>query len=206
MPAATAYVLHVPEGRRDIILSYAEENRHDATRYVAEPCRAFPTVATRWSCWRAFATGAITHIADGRKGMSAGTGLARLNMTELQRLERPLPFEELVGLVPARFRAPLRRHRRIAAAKDIRGRGGRVDGARSQPGRKAGAVFGEPRPGHPGSEMERKRRILPCKRNPWDLHLRSQGCRGLKCSLGRRRLEDRLRSSKACRAHASAKT
>lgn len=166
MPAATAYVLHVPEGRRDIILSYAEENRHDATRYVAEPCRAFPTVATRWSCWRAFATGAITHIADGRKGMSAGTGLARLNMTELQRLERPLPFEELVGLVPGRFRAPLRRHRRIAAAKDIRGRGGRVDGARSQPGRKAGAVFGEPRPGHPGSEMERKRKSCRAKGIP----------------------------------------
>jgi anti-sigma factor RsiW len=41
--------------------------------------------------------------------MSAGTGLARLNMTELQRLERPLPFEELVGLLPAKFRASLRR-------------------------------------------------------------------------------------------------
>ncbi|MGY4501147.1 hypothetical protein ACVWYH_005078 [Bradyrhizobium sp. GM24.11] len=41
MPAATAYVLHVPEGRRDIILSYAEEDRHDATRYVAEPVPSF---------------------------------------------------------------------------------------------------------------------------------------------------------------------
>lgn len=41
MPAATAYVLHVPEGRRDIILSYAEENRHEATRYVAEPVPCF---------------------------------------------------------------------------------------------------------------------------------------------------------------------
>ena len=109
MSAATAYVLNVPEGRRDIILNYAEENRHDATRYVAEPVPSFSYGSNALVVLACFRDGAITHIADGRKGMSAGTGLARLNMTELQRLERPLPFEELVGLVPAKFRAPLRR-------------------------------------------------------------------------------------------------
>jgi hypothetical protein len=106
MPAATAYVLHVPEGRRDIILNYAEENRHDATRYVAEPVPSFSYGSNALVVLACFRDGAITHIANGRKGMSAGTGLARLNITELQRLERPLPFEEFVGLVPAKFRAP----------------------------------------------------------------------------------------------------
>ncbi|WP_342724190.1 hypothetical protein AAFG07_34710 [Bradyrhizobium sp. B097] len=80
MPAATAYVLHVPEGRRDIILNYAEENRYDATRYVAEPVPSFSYGRNALVVLACFRDGAITHIADGRKGMSAGTGLARLNM------------------------------------------------------------------------------------------------------------------------------
>ncbi len=109
MSTATAYLLHVPEGRREIILNYAEEYQHDAARYVAEPVPSFSYGTNALVVLACFRGGAITHVANGRKGMSAGTGLARLNMTELQRLERPLPFDELVGLVPARFRAPLRR-------------------------------------------------------------------------------------------------
>lgn len=108
MPCRNRLRPPVPEGRRDITLSYAEENRHDATRYVAEPVPSFSYISSALVVLACFRDGAITHIADGRKGMSAGTGLARLNMTELQRLERSLPFEELVGLVPAKFRAPLR--------------------------------------------------------------------------------------------------
>jgi hypothetical protein len=72
MSAATAYVLHVPEGRRDIILNYAEENRHDATRYVAEPVPSFSYGSNALAVLACFRDGAITHIADGRKGMSAG--------------------------------------------------------------------------------------------------------------------------------------
>jgi hypothetical protein len=108
--AASAYVLPVPEDRREIILNRAEEYQGDPTRWVAEPVGSFAhgrnAALIVLVCFR---DGKITHIAKGRKGMSAGTGLVRLNMTELQRLDRPLPFEELVGLVPARFRAPLRR-------------------------------------------------------------------------------------------------
>lgn len=90
-------------------LHYSELRRRKSARRHAVRRRTLPSFSygsntlVVLACFR---DGAITHIADGRKGMSAGTGLARLNMTELQRLERPLPFEELVGLVPARFRAP----------------------------------------------------------------------------------------------------
>jgi hypothetical protein len=110
MAAASAYILHVPKDRRAIILNRAEEYQHDPTSWVAEPVGSFAhgrnAALIVLACFR---DGQITHVANGRKGMSAGTGLVRLNMTELQRLDRPLPFEELVGLVPAKFRAPLRR-------------------------------------------------------------------------------------------------
>jgi hypothetical protein len=46
----------------------------------------------------------ITHIADGKKGLSAGTGLSRLNT-----LARPIGFDELQAGVTARVRSHLKR-------------------------------------------------------------------------------------------------
>jgi hypothetical protein len=110
MAVASAYVLHVPEGRREIILDRAEENQYFPGATAAEPVDRFAHGRNAALIVLAsFRGGAITHIANGRKGASAGTGLVRLNMTDFQRLDRPLPFEELVGLVPPKFRAPLRR-------------------------------------------------------------------------------------------------
>ena len=51
----------------------------------------------------------ITHIADGKKGVSAGTGLARLNLHDLKALARPITFDELQNGVAARVRAHLKR-------------------------------------------------------------------------------------------------
>jgi hypothetical protein len=56
-----------------------------------------------------FEEGFLTHVGDARKGGSAGTKLVRLNMTSLEELARPIPFEKVVNRVPARFRTPLRR-------------------------------------------------------------------------------------------------
>lgn len=110
MAAASAYVLHVPEGRREIILDHAEENQHFPGATAAEPVERFSHGRnTALIVLASFRDGAVTHIANGRKGASAGTGLVRLNMTDFQRLDRPLPFEDLVGLVSPRFRSPLRR-------------------------------------------------------------------------------------------------
>jgi hypothetical protein len=52
--------------------------------------------------------GSITHIADGRKGSSAGTGLVRLNMEGLQALTLPVSFADLRN-TPAKLRAHLQR-------------------------------------------------------------------------------------------------
>ena len=66
-----------------------------------------------------FQDDAIGHIANGRKGLSAGTGLVRLNMEGLQSLTRPIPFAELKNTLPAKFRGHLEA-RSITAAFCLR--------------------------------------------------------------------------------------
>lgn len=121
MISAAAYVLKVPLGRREILLPGSEF--HSPEEYaaiwrefwatgesVAEPVPVFdhsrraPLIV--FGC---FDEGMVTHVGDGRKGASAGTGLVRLNMTELQPLARPIPFDELVSRAPARVQKYLRR-------------------------------------------------------------------------------------------------
>jgi hypothetical protein len=121
MISAAAYVLKVPEGRREILLPGSAF--HSAEEYaaiwhefwtagesVAEPVPVFdhsrraPLIVLG-----SFDEGMLTHVGDGRKGASAGTGLIRLNMTELQPLARPIPFDDLVSLAPARLQKHLRR-------------------------------------------------------------------------------------------------
>jgi hypothetical protein len=57
----------------------------------------------------AFEDNVITHVADGRKGASGGTGLVRLNLENLQPLTHPVSFETLVASIPTKFVGPLRR-------------------------------------------------------------------------------------------------
>ena len=56
-----------------------------------------------------FQEGAITHIAEGRRGTDAATDAVRLYLRHLEKLTRPFSFGEVVSAVPARFRAPLQR-------------------------------------------------------------------------------------------------
>ena len=51
----------------------------------------------------------ITHIADGKRGVTAGTGLVRLNLHDLTPLSRPIGFDELSTGVGARVRPHLQR-------------------------------------------------------------------------------------------------
>jgi hypothetical protein len=102
---AAAYVLNIPKERREVLL--LETCR---TSNISEPVPRFdhsrraPLIV--FAC---FNDKAITHIADGRKGASAGTGLVRLNMSSLQDLRRPIRFKELVDRAPPRVRSPLTR-------------------------------------------------------------------------------------------------
>ncbi len=107
MVSAAAYVLKVRLDRREIILSSARDRRFSKPR-VAEPVPIFdhsrraPLVV--FCC---FEDNAITHVAKGNIGASAGTGLVRLNMEDMQKLSRPILFDEISDRFPIRLRAHL---------------------------------------------------------------------------------------------------
>ena len=109
---AAGYVLKVPPDRRGLLLDEAEHggSSYRSAPFIAEPVSNFehsrraPLVV-----FASFEDGKITHIADGKRGTSAGTGLARLNMHELKALETPIAFDDLKSGVPKRFRVHLER-------------------------------------------------------------------------------------------------
>jgi hypothetical protein len=110
MIAAAGYVLKVPKDRRAILLEpeYSRYSNDEST--VAQPVPQFDhSRRAPLIVFASFAEGAITHIADGRKGASAGTGLVRLNMSDLEPLARPVRFRTLINKAPGRLRAHLRK-------------------------------------------------------------------------------------------------
>lgn len=52
---------------------------------------------------------AVTHVATGRKGYSAGSGLSRLNLEELETLREPVPIESLIVAAPSSVRHHVKR-------------------------------------------------------------------------------------------------
>ena len=109
---AAGYVLKVPTNRREVLLHEAENGGsfYRSAPFVAEPVPNFehshraPLVV-----FASFEDRKITHIADGKRGASAGTGLARLNMQDLKPLARPIAFDELKSGVTKRVQAHLER-------------------------------------------------------------------------------------------------
>ena len=109
---AAGYVLNVPPDRRAVLL---EEAEHGGSYYSSDPFVAEPVPAFHHSrrapliVFASFEDGAVTHIADGKRGTSAGTRLARLNMQDLKPLARPIGFDELQSDVPKRLQRHLER-------------------------------------------------------------------------------------------------
>lgn len=109
---AAGYILIVSSDRRSILLDELENGGsfYRANPFIAEPVANFqhsrraPLVV-----FASFDDQKITHIANGKRGGSAGTGLARLNMEDLQPLTRPLNFDELEKGVPGSVRRHLKR-------------------------------------------------------------------------------------------------
>ena len=101
MTTANAYILNVPNRRREILLQGEK---------AAEPVPVFshnrqaPLVV-----FASFEDKQITHIADGRKGLYAGTGLVRLNMNNLQILNRSISFDEIEAGIEGKIRSHLHR-------------------------------------------------------------------------------------------------
>ena len=109
---AAGYVLNVPPDRRELLL---EEAEHGGSYYRFAPSVAEPVPTFQHSrraplvVFASFEDEKVTHIADGKRGTSAGTGLARLNMLDLKPLARPIEFEELRSDVPRRLQRHLKR-------------------------------------------------------------------------------------------------
>ncbi len=105
MVAAGGYILPVPADRRDLLLYEAE---HGGTFYRSKPFVSEPVPRFDHSrraplaVFASFEDGYITHIAEGRKGQSAGTGLVRLNLEDLEPLKRPVSFDEILAGIDIR--------------------------------------------------------------------------------------------------------
>jgi hypothetical protein len=118
MIGAAIYIFKPPKARRETLLyRYQRDlNWRDLGLLqrrepgVAEPAPLFdhsrraPLIVLA-----AFRNGAITHVADGRKGASAGTGLVRLNLSSIQELKKPIRFAAISRRAPARIRQHVRR-------------------------------------------------------------------------------------------------
>src|ERR1039458_4618474 len=109
MIAPAGYVLRVPQHRREILLDEERGYYSSGVFSVAEPVPRFDhSRRAPLLVFCCFVKGAITHIADGRKGASAGTGLVRLNLTSLEPLPKPVTFQTLLSRAPARVRVHLK--------------------------------------------------------------------------------------------------
>ena len=112
MVGAGGYILNVPEQRRELLLDEAEhgESFYRSKPFVSEPVPSFDhSRRAPLAVFASFQDGFITHIADGRKGQSAGTDLVRLNLEDLQALERPIAFDEILSATDTRVRHHLRK-------------------------------------------------------------------------------------------------
>jgi len=112
MVAAGGYILQVPEHRRELLLDEAEHGGsfYRSKPYVSEPVPAFDhSRRAPLAVFASFEDEFITHVADGRKGQSAGTGLVRLNLEDLQPLKRPVRFDDIVSGIDKRVRHHLKR-------------------------------------------------------------------------------------------------
>jgi hypothetical protein len=101
MARAGGYVLHLDTDRRSVFKSTVEE--HET---FSEPVRDFDHARSApLICFVVLDGRRITHIAGGRRGIVAGTGLRRLNLQAPHQLKTPIPLDDVVAALPSRTRA-----------------------------------------------------------------------------------------------------
>lgn len=110
------YVLNVPPNRRDLLLSaaglvdsYLFSRQYYPSTHIAEPVPTFPHgQGVPLVVFASFEDRKLTHVAGGKKGLSAGTGLSRLNVQDLTPLTSPIDYEKLENGVPKRVQLYLK--------------------------------------------------------------------------------------------------
>lgn len=110
---AAGYIIRVPSDRRAVLLSALEHEdyySYRSTPSIAEPVPHFDhSRNAQLVVFASFENDMITHVADGKRGRMAGTGLVRLNLYDLTPLLRPIKFDELMAGVDTRVRSRLDR-------------------------------------------------------------------------------------------------
>jgi len=105
---AGLYVLKVRPERREALLSVEDSLYGPAT--PSEPVPRFNhSKRSALIVLASFENGRITHVGEGRKGMSAGTDLVRLNMQKLEAIEPTITFVKLYKNLPKKFHKHLKR-------------------------------------------------------------------------------------------------
>ncbi|MDB5574939.1 MAG: hypothetical protein JWR80_115 [Bradyrhizobium sp.] len=105
MIKASGYVLLVSSERAETLLDHAAPGQS-----VGEPVSRFALSGRApLLILVSFSRGAITHVADGRKGLASGTQMVRLNLLDLQELAAPVAISRLVDAVSPRARQPVAR-------------------------------------------------------------------------------------------------
>lgn len=108
MAVAGLYVLKVRPERREALLSVEDSLYGPAT--PSEPVPRFNhSKRSALIVLASFENGRITHVGEGRKGMSAGTDLVRLNMQKLEAIEPTITFVKLYKNLPKKFHKHLKR-------------------------------------------------------------------------------------------------
>ena len=95
-PQVNGYILNVPPGRRETLL---DDERPAEPVEDFRYSRSHPLI-----CFVSFEDGSITHLALGKPGRRAGTGLRRLNLDQLTQLANSIRYDTVLEAVPPRSR------------------------------------------------------------------------------------------------------
>ncbi len=103
MAKAGGYILIVSPARRDELLESIEEYE----RFAEAVPEFVHSNNAALVCFASFDRGLITHIAKGRRGRRAATGLQRLNVEDLIELDQPLSINAIEEAASPRGAKPL---------------------------------------------------------------------------------------------------
>jgi hypothetical protein len=108
MAKASGYAAGLPRDRMATFLSCIEEGQR-----FAEPVPDFQHSRNAPLVCFVICNGKITHIALGRRGNSAGTGLRRLNFDKAEDLAAPISVDRVINRLPPKIRASAKKRLRL---------------------------------------------------------------------------------------------